>query len=65
MGNLSDNPTQEERVVKFVDGLQKLADETGITIAVLQGQPMILQDLESKQIIHVNVTVEDDEEETQ
>lgn len=60
MGELKDNPSQEERVVKFVDELQRLSDELGITVYVPEGTPLTLFDLEEKQLVRVNVTHEEE-----
>lgn len=62
MGDLRDNPTQEERVLKFVEELQRLADELAITVYVPQESQLTLLDLEEKQIVRLNIT---NEEETQ
>lgn len=61
MGDLRDNPTQEERVLKFVDELQRLADELAITVYVPEGGQLTLIDLEEKQIVRLNITHEDGE----
>lgn len=60
MGDLRDNPSQEERVLKFVDELQRLADELAITIYVPTGSQLTLVDLENKQIVRLNITHEDE-----
>lgn len=60
MGDLRDNPSQEERVLKFVDELQRLADELAITIYVPKGSQLTLVDLENKQIVRLNITHEDE-----
>lgn len=60
MGDLRDNPSQEERVLKFVDELQRLADELAITIYVPQGSQLTLVDIENKQIVRLNITHEDE-----
>lgn len=61
MGDLRDNPTQEERVLKFVEELQKLADELAITVYVPEGSQLTLIDLEEKQIVRLNITHEEGE----
>lgn len=63
MGDLRDNPSQEERVLKFVDELQRLADELAITIYVPAGNQLTLVDLENKQIVRLNITHEDEGQE--
>lgn len=60
MGDLRDNPSQEERILKFVDELQRLADELAITIYVPKGSQLTLVDLENKQIVRLNITHEDE-----
>lgn len=60
MGDLRDNPSQEERVLKFVDELQRLADELAITIYVPKESQLTLVDLENKQIVKLNITHEDE-----
>lgn len=60
MGDLRDNPSQEERVLKFVDELQRLADELAITIYVPKESQLTLVDLENKQIVRLNITHEDE-----
>lgn len=60
MGDLRDNPSQEERILKFVDELQRLADELAITIYVPNGSQLTLVDLENKQIVRLNITHEDE-----
>lgn len=59
MGDLRENPAQEERVVKFVEELQRLADELGITVYVPKDSQLTLIDIEKKQLIRVNITHED------
>lgn len=63
MGDLRDNPSQEERVLKFVDELQGLADELAITIYVPAGNQLTLVDLENKQIVRLNITHEEEGQE--
>lgn len=63
MGDLRDNPSQEERVLKFVDELQRLADELAITIYVPEGSQLTLVDLENKQIVRLNITHEEEGQE--
>lgn len=63
MGDLRDNPSQEERVLKFVDELQRLADELAITIYVPAGSQLTLIDLENKQIVRLNITHEEEGQE--
>lgn len=63
MGDLRDNPSQEERVLKFVDELQRLADELAITIYVPAGNQLTLVDLENKQIVRLNITHEEEGQE--
>lgn len=63
MGDLRDNPTQEERVLKFVEELQRLADELAVTVYVPQGSQLILFDLEEKQLVRLNITHEEETEE--
>ena len=63
MGDLRDNPTQEERVLKFVEELQRLADELAVTVYVPQGSQLTLLDLEEKQIVRLNITHEEESEE--
>lgn len=63
MGDLKDNPSQEERVLKFVDELQRLADELAITIYVPEGSQLTLVDLENKQIVRLNITHEEEGQE--
>ena len=58
MGDLRDNPSQEERVLKFVDELQRLSDELGITVYVPEGSLLTLVDLENRQLVRVNITHE-------
>ena len=62
MGDLRDNPTQEERVLKFVEELQRLADELAVTVYVPEGSQLTLIDLEEKQIVRLNITHEEDEQ---
>lgn len=62
MGDLRENPPQEERVLKFVDELQRLADELGITVYVPQDSQLTLFDMEEKQIIRINITHEEEQE---
>lgn len=59
MGDLRDNPSQEERVLKFVNELQRLSDELAITVYVPEGSQLTLIDLESKQIVRLKITHED------
>lgn len=61
MGDLRDNPTQEERVLKFVEELQRLADELAVTVYVPEGSQLTLIDLEEKQIVRLNITHEEGE----
>ena len=63
MGDLRDNPSQEERVLKFVDELQRFADEMAITIYVQAGSQLTLVDLENKQIVRLNITHEEEGQE--
>lgn len=63
MGDLRDNPSREERVLKFVDELQRLADELAITIYVPERSQLTLVDLENKQIVRLNITHEDEGQE--
>ena len=63
MGDLRDNPTQEERVLKFVVELQRLADELAVTVYVSQGSQLTLLDLEEKQIVRLNITHEEESKE--
>ena len=63
MGDLRDNPTQEERVLKFVEELQRLADELAVTVYVPPGSQLTLLDLEEKQIVRLNITHEEETQE--
>ena len=61
MSDLKMSTAQEERVLKFVDELQRLADEIGITVYVPKGNPMVLVDIEKQQLIKINITHEEEE----
>lgn len=63
MGDLRDNPTQQERVLKFVEEMQRLADELAITVYVPEGSQLTLVDLEEKQLVRLNITHEEETEE--
>ena len=62
MGDLRDNPTQQERVLKFVEEMQRLADELAITVYVPEGSQLTLVDLEEKQLVRLNITHEEETE---
>lgn len=47
--------------MKFVDELQRLADELAITVYVPEGSQLTLIDLEEKQIVRLNITHEEGE----
>lgn len=60
MGDIKDNPTQQERVLKFVEELQRLADELAVTVYVPKDQLLTLYDIEEKQLVRIKVTHEEE-----
>lgn len=61
MGDIKDNPTQQERVLKFVEELQRLADTLGVTVYVPKDEQLILFDIEEKQLVRIKITHEEGE----
>ena len=60
MGDIKDNPTQQERVLKFVEELQILSDTLGVTVYVPKDEQLTLLDIEEKQLVRIKITHEDE-----